>query len=331
MTRRFYVFVIAGILLMTVTHIGAEEPNKKHNKTVSLHIPRKLSPEHIRAKDAALRRGPEGNYLYLLDRFRGVVVKKADQNGFSQFTHFSWNADSIAVDSRGQVYLADADKHRVTVLSAFGTETKSLTIPYPRSVAVLSDGNLVVGSTFGNKLIHIYSPDGKRLRSFGDLKTFDADNRAQNHYLNRGKAVVDSEDNIYYVPQTALIPFIQKFSKDGTMLREFSVEGEAIDIQVDFGRRVAGNLSAQDVGGATIINSAFVDETDHLWICLNGSSKTGVVYEYDSEGRKLNEYAFHQETGALSAVETVCVAASDMYIFTMSEALIYDLKKASIR
>lgn len=105
--------------------------------------------------------------------------------------------------------------------------------------------------------------------------------------------MIGPADAIYYVSTYAPIPTIRKFSTDGRLLSEFVVGGAAVDYQVkvanDFLRQKQSNV----VGGIDIITSATVDSsTGHLWISMNGTSKTGVVYEYDQNGVKVCEYAF---------------------------------------
>ncbi len=78
-------------------------------------------------------------------------------------------------------------------------------------------------------VIHIYSPTGKLLKSFGPLKGFDKKNAAENLFLHRGKVLVDASDNVYYVYY--YVPLIQKYSPDGALVYGRKVEGEAIDIQ----------------------------------------------------------------------------------------------------
>jgi hypothetical protein len=77
------------------------------------------------------------------------------------------------------------------------------------------------------------------------------------------------------------------------LLSEFVVAGAAVDYQVKVANDFLRQKQSDVVGGIDIITSATVDSsTGHLWISMNGTSKTGVVYEYDQNGVKVCEYAF---------------------------------------
>ena len=122
-------------------------------------------------------------------------------------------ADPV-VDSEGNVYLMNLATDEIAHLSPAGQWGGSFKAQErPVSLALLSNGNIVIASPSDGKLIHIYDTSGRKLRSFGDVKPLDVMNDAQNTFLNRGKVVVDSSDNIYFVFKYA--PTVLKFSEEG--------------------------------------------------------------------------------------------------------------------
>jgi hypothetical protein len=206
------------------------------------------------------------------------------------------------------------------------------------SLGALSNGNIVVASPIRNNFLHIYSSTGRLLKSFGEINNYampDVDN-AENQFLRRGKVVIDAADNIYYVFH--YIPLIQKYSPDGKLLFERQAQGEAIDMQQELARRFFSTKAPGSVGGIDIINSGAIDhKTGHLWICMNGSSTTGVVYEYGEQGEKIREYALEVDSPVPSArritgVNDIAVTDSDLYVITspgVSGAFIFDISNSS--
>jgi hypothetical protein len=198
------------------------------------------------------------------------------------------------VDSEGNVYLINAATDDIVFLSPSGQWGGSFRAQErPYSLAVLSNGNVIIASPNGGKLFHVYDTSGRKLRSFGDIKLFDAANDAQNLFLNRGKVVTDSSDNIYFVFKYAPTPRVLKFSGKGKFISEFAIEGDAINLQAELARKYLSAKPSNEVGSIVITNSATIDpSTGHLWICMNGSSRSGLVYEYSPKGKKLREYSF---------------------------------------
>ncbi|HEX8147124.1 MAG TPA: hypothetical protein VF591_08100 [Pyrinomonadaceae bacterium] len=200
------------------------------------------------------------------------------------------DARALAVDSSNNIYLAGAD----SVLRVFnfeGRQLKEFPIPDGGSVGVLSDGNVVVAAPSGGKLLHLFSPAGEPLSSFADVKAYDADAR-ENEFLNRGKVVVGPSDEIYLVSVYAPLPYVARFTERGALIKEFIVDGDAVAFQKEKADGFLAERKPNMTGGVTVINSAAVEPaTGHLWVALNGLSTTATLYEYDSSGVKLREYA----------------------------------------
>jgi hypothetical protein len=223
------------------------------------------------------------------------------------------------------MYLASDSEIRI--IDPTGRSLTSFPIPNPTSIAVSANGDVAVNSTDSGKLLHVYDQTGSRSRSIGELKQFDAGNRAQNAFLNRGKVLVGPSGAFYYVSVFAPVPTVQKFSNEGKLLLEFAIEGNAVDLQLEHAKEFLRSKKIDTVGGFHIITSATIDPTTgHLWIGLNGSSThgsvspgSGVVYEYDSNGVKLAEYALMlnpplTSTGVITDLRDIRVSAPWIYV-----------------
>jgi hypothetical protein len=240
--------------------------------------------------------------------------------------------EAFTVDASGRVYLIDAEARRVKVMSSAGQEVGSFAVPRPSSLAALSDGSVVVASATKDGLLHVFDDAGRRLRSFGKPQALDGGNYARNRFLNSGKVLTDAADEIYFIPKYAPEPVVQKYSKYGRLIATFEVKGEAIDQQAEAARRVIGQPSLKAVAGVSVVNSATIDPTTgHLWVCMNGSAKSGVVYEYDGGGKKLGEYTLvlKSQSGkarAVSSVEHLIVRSPSVYVFTGEGNYLFNLR-----
>jgi hypothetical protein len=178
----------------------------------------------------------------------------------------------------------------------------------------------VIASPSDGKLLHLYSGQGVALRSFGEPKAFVSDD-AQNQFLNWGKVIAGSDDQIYYVSTYAVEPYVLRFSSDGQLLGEFHIEGDAVDLQTDLTRNFLKRRKLGETGGVTIITSATVNpSTGHLWLSMNGLSTSGTVYEYDQTGTKLREYAFllksDKQRHNVTNVKDLAVSSDSLEILT---------------
>ena len=243
----------------------------------------------------AYRSAPDG-WLRLLNKTSNLGVKRLD-------------GDRVQVE-RGKVTVYDAAGKLVSRFAS-----------YPAiSTALLNGGKVVVASPTEKNLLHVYSPDGQLLKSFGQVKRRDQTNPSQNSFLNRGRVLTDAKGNIYYV--YGYVPLIQKSSPDGEMLYEIEVKGEAIELQQAVARQFLSIRDPWQVGGVDIINAAAVERrTGHLWIGMNGSSTSGVVYEYDGQGQKVGEYALRVNVPGvppqnITNIKDIAVTGSSLYVLT---------------
>jgi len=292
------------------------------------------SPIEIGGPASALVTSPnEDETVYIVNGLTGEVG--AYKNGSTRsYRAFARTAGPLVVPSRQ--YIAYIDGARVVIAGSDGMILNHINTPPGISLAVLSNGNIVVASPMRNHFLHLYTPTGQLLRSFGSFKKRESFGQAENQFLHKGKLLVDASDNIYYVFH--YLPLVQKFSSTGELEREIKVEGDAIDLQQELAKRFFTTREPNTIGGITIINSAAVDrKTGHLWVGLNGSSITGTAYEYDTDGEKLREYALKVNYPSaipeiITGVKDIAIAGSQLYVLTnQHQVFSFERKEGSTR
>ncbi|GBC77380.1 hypothetical protein HRbin08_00857 [bacterium HR08] len=240
---------------------------------------------------------------------------------------FVGDATDIATDAQGRTYIAG--DHRITIFDRRGRMLHSFPAPFPESLAVLSDGRIVIGSPTAEGLVHIYDPFGRRLASFGTMREFRA-SAAQNRWLNIGDVAVGRRDEIYYIFVHSPEPSILKFSPDGDLLAEFEIKGKWVRYIV---QRQWESLAmeSEGVGGFHIVAGGSVDAASgHIWVALPGSEMSGeVVHEYSPEGLKIGEYALLIGPRKLLRItKGILVTEGGIYVVT-SEGRTYLFPKAA--
>lgn len=272
----------------------------------------------------------DARLLYAVEGSANQIMVRENQSksGESIKSFPSQNADSITVGADGNIYAVDSGSNYVRVMNAAGESLRTVPVAKAYAVGALSNGKLVVASSAGDDRIHLYGPTGATRFSVGEMKLFDNKSRQQNRFLNRGKIAIGPSDTIYFVSSFAPTPTVQKYSSDGQLISEFAVSGEAVDFQLKIANDFLRERKSSLIGGFGIVTSATVDpSTGHLWISMNGTSKTGVVYEYDTNGVKLREYAFVLKgdsayTGIITGVKDLVVRNNWIYLLTW-DGLVY--------
>ncbi len=262
----------------------------------------------------------DGEQLYALRSDTGDAIFYDRKLKLAKTLSSSMQAPEVlAVGNTGQVYLVDSES-KLRILKPGGEVLRTFRVPMTSSLAELSDENIVIASAINGKLLHLYSPTGRLLRSFGKMKVLDHGNQAQNHFLNRGKVLAGPSDEIFYVFKYAPVPIAMRFSKEGKFLAEFVIEGTAVDIQSEMARLFLRTKDSNTVGGFNVITSAGVDPvTGRLWISMNGSSESGVIYEYATNGEKLREYALLIKSSSpeiVTGVKDIIVRDRSIHILT---------------
>lgn len=288
--------LVTGVVSATVvyrTSANNTTQNRGQGRRVPLTVLESSDIPIIRGapKKTSLVSSKDGQTIYSLDSMTGeLFVYDRKSKGLKKTSDYFPNVEAFAVGPQGDLYLAQSDS-TVQIVNSQGRRLTRFPTIYPRSIAVLSNGNIVIASPSNGKLLHLYSGQGVLLRSFGKPRTFVSD-YAENEFLNLGKVIAGSGDQIYYVSTYAIKPYVLRFNSEGQPVGEFQIEGDAVDFQADLTRDFLSRRRLDQNGGVTIITSATVNPyTGHLWLSMNGLSTTGTVYEYDQTGTKLREYA----------------------------------------
>ena len=289
--------LVAGLVSATFvyrTSATNTTQNRRQSRRVPLTVLESSDIPIIRGapRKTSLVSSKDGQTIYSLDGMTGeLFVYDRKSKGLKKTSDYFPNVEAFALGPQGDLYLAQSDS-TVQIVNSQGRRLNRFPTIYPRSIAVLNNGNVVIASPSNGKLLHLYSGQGVLLRSFGEPGTFVSD-PAENEFLNLGKVIAGSGDQIYYVSTYAVEPYVLRYSSEGQLLGEFKIQGDAVDFQTDLTRDFLKRRRLDETGGVTIITSATVSPyTGHLWLSMNGLSTTGTVYEYDQTGTKLREYAF---------------------------------------
>jgi len=336
-------FLITGFVSVTLVYRTSAN-NTKRNRGQGRRVPLTVlqSSEPVISSDyvkkTLLAPSKDGQSLYSLDALTGdLTVYQKNGKPAKKVTDSFLNVETFAVGPKHELYLAQKDS-TVRIVSSDGRRLNSFHTVYPKSIAVLGNGNVVVASPVNGKNLHLYNGQGLLLASFGDIRAFDP-SQTQNEFLNEGRVVVGPGDQIYYVSMYAPEPYVLRFNSEGQLLGEFQIEGEAVDLQTGFTKEFLNRRGFCN-GGVTIITSATVDpETGHLWLGMNSLSTQGTVYEYEQTGTKVREFAFllnsNNKRHNVTHVKDMVVSGDSLSILTMggtygfklSEVLIADAWK----
>ena len=333
---------VVSVTLVYRTSANNETQNRGQDKRVPLTVLQSSEPaiSSDYARKTFLAPSKDGQSFYSLDAITGdLIVFQKNGKPAKKVAGSFLNVEAFAVGLHNELYLAQKDS-TVRRVNSDGHRLNSFRTVYPRSIAVLSNGNVVVASPLNGKNLHLYNGQGLLLGSFGDIRSFDA-NQTENEFLNEGRVVVGPGDQIYYVSMYAPQPYVSRFSSEGELLGEFQIEGEAIDLQTGFTKELLKRREFGS-GGFTIITSASVSpETGHLWLGMNGLSTQGTVYEYDQTGTKVREFALllnsNNKRRNVTDVKDMVVSGDSLFILTtggtygfkFSDALTADALRAS--
>jgi hypothetical protein len=230
--------LVTGLVLATLvyrTRANNTKQNRGQGRGGSLTVLQSSEPV-IRSdyvNKNLLAPSKDGQSLYSLDGVTGdLIVYEKNGKPAKKVAGSFLNVEALAVSPKHELYLAQKDS-MVRIVSSDGHRLNSFHTVYPKSIAVLGNGNVVVASPFNGKNLHLYNGEGLLLASFGDIRPFDP-SQTENEFLNEGRVIVGLGDQIYYVSTYAPQPYVLRFSSEGQLLGEFQIEGEAVDLQTGF-------------------------------------------------------------------------------------------------
>lgn len=237
------------------------------------------------------------------------------------------SAKEIVINDQGRIFIGSDSS--LSVFDAKGKRLNNFPIPEnTTSLATFGDNGIVVAAVDSEKLITVYDLSGKVIREFGKLKQLDR-NTMQNRFLNSGKVAVNKFGEVFYISTFSPNPSVQKFSSQGELLKEFVIEGATTELQLERAKDFLNEKKITCVGGYHVIRAMSIDPTTgNLWIGMNGLSETGaireesgVLYEYNTDGNKIAEYALEisllgNEMSILTDVKDIAVNFPYAYIST---------------
>ena len=146
------------------------------------------------------------------------------------------NAHGITIAADGSFWLADNGDHTVKHFSADGKHIVTLGTPgveaqpgepfrKPTDVAAAPNGDVYISDGYGNSRVHVYSPDGKLKKSWGQPGVGEGDfNTPHNIWVDRkGRVLVADRENHR----------VQVFDLDGRHLATWPDFIQPTDIHVD--------------------------------------------------------------------------------------------------
>lgn len=244
---------------------------------------------------ARLRTDEAGNIYLLNTRDSSVLV-------YDQHFNFLRRVGSIgqgpadlrfpsdfAVTRGGELVVADTLNNRVQILSQAGEPLGSFDVERPVSVDVLSSGEILVVANDKN-LIDVFDARGRALRTIGELAptTAEANSPPLHLFLNRGRLLVDRQDNVYWVGKNLPFPTVRKYSPQGVLLQEFHPASPRLEEVAS--RAVAGvqmRSEARILGASGVLNAISTDpRSGDVWLFPSAPQ----VLIYDGRGNKKQEF-----------------------------------------
>jgi peroxiredoxin len=197
----------------------------------------------------------------------------------------------LDVGPDGTIFVEDSGNERIVKFDQAGNYLGELRLPAHLGLAVGAQNELYLGDPYEGHLVSVYSSDGKKLRSFGQLKKFSdvygpafSDKDAPYTIaFNRVRLSTDKERNVYV--SFMLTPLVQKYSPDGTLLFERRLEDPEIDRLMEAIQKTKYISTRGDGADARIV------ALDPVIDPANGNIMVplvdGSIYVADREGRKI--------------------------------------------
>jgi peroxiredoxin len=198
----------------------------------------------------------------------------------------------LDISGDGTVFVEDGGNERIVKFDQKGHYAGEFRVNAFQGMAVDTQNQLYLGQPEEGNLITVYSSTGTKLRSFGQLKKYseiygEANRDKDVLYrtaLNRVRLATDRDGNLYV--GFMIVPLIQKYSPDGTLVFERRLEGPEIDRlseAIHKRRYIATKVDGVDV--RIIALDPVIDPANgNIMVPL----VDGSVYVADREGNKLS-------------------------------------------
>jgi len=195
------------------------------------------------------------------------------------------------------IYVYEIGNERIQIMTLEGKPVRHFSIGDFEGYAVDSKGRIFLGQPEKGRLISVYSPEGKFVNSFGELRktsdfygqSYAHRDRADRVFINRVSIFVDELDNIYVTFQFA--PVLQKYDPRGRLIWEARLEGAEIDELVnlflsDEKHRKYIRIATKDfAANLVLVNTVVTSHGDILTLLPNK-----VLYVLDKQGRFVTSF-----------------------------------------
>ena len=199
----------------------------------------------------------------------------------------------ITTDARGNVYVADRDRHLVWIFGPDGRlvgelGTRDQAAPeapfnHPADVAVADDGTIFVADGYGNSRVHIFTADGRHLRSWG------TPGRGPSQFRVPHGIAVDSENRVYVTDREN--DRVQVFDTAGALLSVWEDFKGPTDVCIDGRQRVivtdhVPRVTLLDQSGRVLVTMRAYHDTHG--VCCDAE---GNIYVASTAGRAVIKYS----------------------------------------
>jgi len=198
----------------------------------------------------------------------------------------------ITTDLKGNIYVADRDRHVVVVFGPDGKLIKELgtrdhaspeaPFNHPADVAVAADGTTFVADGYGNSRIHVFSADGRLIRSWGEA------GRGPGQFSVPHGIAVDSRNRVYVADREN--DRVQVFDLAGTLLDVWDAFRGPTDVSIDERERIfvsdhIPTVTALDTSGRVLVKIRAYHDTHG--VCCD---RAGNVFVASTAGRSVIKY-----------------------------------------
>lgn len=107
----------------------------------------------------------------------GVVELAPDGRRLAEWGHEIADGHMLVIGDDDRIHIVDRDAHQVIVYDLAGNRLGTVgrrhapghPFNHPTDVALMPDGAFAVSDGYGNAQVHVFSAEGERLRSFGEI------------------------------------------------------------------------------------------------------------------------------------------------------------------
>ncbi len=204
------------------------------------------------------------------------LVRQIGQIGQGPSDLFRPLAMTLAGD--GNLYVVDQDNYRIQILDREGKRVGGFRIDtISDSIAVSDQGEIFLNAPRHGKLVTVFSKDGRRLRSFGELiprsRGYPGASDSERFLVPLGRAYLafGADQDLFVAFQ--FMPLVQKYSREGKLLWERRLGGEHIRALTDafFGENGVRQRSVKRMDGvqfAEMVTAIHLSSKGNLLIAL---------------------------------------------------------------